>query len=105
MPGVMRAVAGDLDRDGDQDVIACAHIPTALLRAQQGNEFDSLIWLEQTQPGRYVRHPIEKLSNGHLTMDVGDFDRDGQIDLAVGCFANDVASDSPWLEFWWGGKR
>ena len=87
MPGVHRADAADLDGDGDLDVVACA------LLAAGANVDEStlpaLVWLEQTRPGTFVRHTIEMGFPRHATLDLGDVDRDGDVDIVVGNFSLD----------------
>jgi hypothetical protein len=97
LPGVERARAVDLDGDGDLDVVACAYVPPA----EGGGpaalpDPASLVWLEQTAPGRFVRHTLER-GGRHVSLDVADYDRDGGVDLVVGNFQGqgDVA-----LEVW-----
>ena len=55
-----------------------------------------LVWLEQTEAGRFVRHTLER-GGRHVSLDVADYDRDGDVDLVVGSFQgqSDVA-----LEVW-----
>jgi hypothetical protein len=97
MPGVHGIKAADLDGDGDLDVVA-----SALLAG--GSDVDektlpALVWLEQTKPGIFTRHTIEMGFPRHATLDVGDVDADGDLDIVVGNFSIEQAA-SPWVDVW-----
>lgn len=101
LPGVFRAIAVDLDRDGDLDIAAAALLPFSLLRGQDPSQFDSIVWLEQTSKGHFERHAIERGALAHAGMTIADFDADGDLDLAVGQFRNeDVARGTAMTIFW-----
>ena len=59
----------------------------------------SLVWLEQTSRGVFARHTLEVGKPYHATLDVGDFDHDGDIDIVVGNF---VLQPKPmdWVDVW-----
>jgi hypothetical protein len=104
MPGVSRALAGDLDGDGDLDVAAVALLPPEILGAHDAENFDSLIWFEQSGTRQFTRHTLEKSLCRHACLEVGDFDADGDVDLVVGHAVFDPPSRGPELPaitVWW----
>jgi hypothetical protein len=103
LPGVHRALAADVDADGDLDVVACAFVqfrtlpgqaPDAAAKAEAG--IPSLVWLEQVSPGRFERHTLE-VGGRHVSLDVGDPDHDGDPDIVVGHLSS---GPGPWVEVW-----
>ena len=101
LPGVHRAEAGDLDGDGDLDIVACSLVTDESRGDVQADQLDSLIWLEQTAPGTFLRHSLERARCTHATLEVGDFDGDGDQDLAVGEFRESAEPVRTDLTIWW----
>jgi hypothetical protein len=96
--GVMRARAADLDGDGDMDVVACAFAPNPP-RGPAHAPLPSVVWLEQTASGRFERRTLE-VGGHHVTLDVADYDRDGDVDVVVGNFPNPGGRNDAWIESW-----
>ncbi len=97
LPGAERARAVDLDGDGDLDVVACSFVPPPEEKGAVAlPDPASLVWLEQTSPGVFARHTLER-GGRHVSLDAADYDGDGDVDLVTGSFRGEGAVA---LEVW-----
>jgi len=96
--GALRAQAADLDGDGDMDIVACSLVQLARTAGgpAPSRDLPSLVWLEQTAPGRFERHTLET-GGRHLSLDLGDVDGDGDVDIVV---ANSLSGTPGFVEVW-----
>lgn len=75
----------DIDADGDMDVIAAS--------SNQNSVDDNIAWFENTGSG-FVKHSVDTDFQGARTVDVGDFDHDGLLDIVGASRLSDPIS-------WW----
>jgi hypothetical protein len=101
LPGIHRALAGDIDNDGDLDIVACAMWPRGLRKSRIMRGFDSVIWLEQTETNQFRRHAIETGRCTHASMELSDIDQDGDLDVITGEFYEQGDSKAPQAAIWW----
>lgn len=84
MYGVMRAVAADIRGKGLPDIVAVSFLDQTRFPQRAELQLDSIILLEQTSPGRFERHAVEKVHCDHLTCALGDLYGDGRVHLVTG---------------------
>jgi hypothetical protein len=98
MYGVHRAVAADFRGIGKLDIVASAYLPQDRYPQREQRRLDSLIYLEQTSPGTFVRHSLETVACDHVTCVAGDIFGSGKIDVVTG---NLVFSPCPHMATIW----
>jgi tetratricopeptide (TPR) repeat protein len=78
-PGTYGAAAGDLDADGDTDIVLCS-----MVNHWDDADAPSIVWLENDGHQEFAQHPIAADPIMLITVDVGDLNGDGRLDLVAG---------------------
>ncbi|MBD1260996.1 VCBS repeat-containing protein [Maribacter polysiphoniae] len=85
--GAYKAMARDFDLDGDLDIAAISFFPDYLNHPKE-----SFVYLENIGDLTFKDFSFPEATNGRwITMDVGDIDDDGDIDIALGSFVYFIA--------------
>ena len=77
--GASNARVVDVDHDGDMDIFVVSEFNLWIKPESQ-----SFIWLENTGNMQYVKHAISNNPTHLLTIDIADFNRDGEMDFVTG---------------------
>jgi hypothetical protein len=81
--GCYKAIARDYDNDGDLDIAAISYFPDYQRQPEEG-----FVYFENKGNYDFLPSSTPAAQNGRwLTMDAGDFDHDGKIDLILGNFS------------------
>jgi hypothetical protein len=88
--GAYQARSGDFDLDGDFDLVSVAYHPD-----YRNPPTESFVYWEQKVPGSFAAYTLPDFDHARwMRLDVGDLDRDGDLDVVLGGF-NARAVETP----------
>jgi hypothetical protein len=87
LPAVHTSIPGDLDGDGDWDVVVSAFMPAFNPNWPDAQQLVSIGWLEQTGRGVFRRWSLERSLPYHPCGEVADLDGDSDVDIVLGNFS------------------
>lgn len=83
--GAFKSIADDFDQDGDLDIASIAYFPD-----EENGAKESFVYLENKGNLRYEAATFPQADVGRwLVMEKGDFDQDGDVDIALGSFIHE----------------
>jgi hypothetical protein len=100
LPGAYCARAGDMDGDGDMDIVASAWLPRQTTGDVNVQHLPSLVWWEQLGPADYRMHVLEMGVLYHAALELADVDQDGDLDVALGGHLANLGQWPYWGRVW-----
>lgn len=100
--GAYAAKAGDIDRDGDNDIVVAANLPSAVKPERlRKMEHPSLVILENDGKHQFTPRVLSLEPPRRAALELADFNLDGHLDLAVGSLLFTPGEVAPRLTIWW----
>lgn len=98
--GAFKAVARDFDGDGDLDLAMISFFPDYESSPEEG-----FVYLQNRGNGRYAAYTFREVIAGRwLTMDTGDLDQDGDLDIVIGSYIRGPGPVPGFLKADWEAK-
>ena len=83
--GLASAAAGDIDGDGDLDVVA-----SSFINFWEDKNRNSLVWFENDGKQQFQQHNLATTPPGIVSFELGDFTGDGKLDIVAGVCRFDI---------------
>lgn len=96
LPGAYKVLAEDFDQDGDRDLAAISFFPDFERQPRQGFVYFENLGADQFLPRGFPRATLGRW----ITLDAGDVDQDGDLDLLLGSLAFEVVPDRGQVKGW-----
>lgn len=102
MLGAYAAKGGDMDWDGDVDIIAVANLPASVKPERLRREsHPAIVIFENDGKEQFTPRGLSLDPPRHATIELADFNSDGRLDLAVGSLLFAPNEVAPRLTLWW----
>lgn len=95
MNGAYKAIPFDFDDDGDLDIAAISFFPDWSLAPNE-----SFLYLENTTNGYHASTFAEQVEGRWISIEIGDYDRDGDVDIFLGSLAFEVLGRRGLTDAW-----
>lgn len=93
--GCYKAMARDFDQDGDLDLATVAYYADFAAQPEEG-----FVFLENEGGLHFTPYTIAELEMGRwISMEVGDIDQDGRLDIALGNFVQPSSFSNPAIDW------
>lgn len=101
MPGCYASKAGDMDGDGDLDIIVVANLPDRIQPTSLDMADRASVVLLINEGGRFEPVGLSNAKPRFAAVEIADFNLDTRMDFVVGAIELGASPTIPRLMFWW----
>jgi hypothetical protein len=100
--GAYAAKGGDIDQDGDIDIVAVANLPSSVKPERlRSSVHPAVVFYENDGKEQFTPRVLSLDPPRHATIELADFNSDGRLDLAIGSLLFAPNEVAPRLTLWW----